>query len=225
QTVTAEDCYCPACGMPQFQYSAEENASGQPAPEPGQEPVRDAGTVAWKPALRAALLFAVPAGVLSSSASPAGVLGLLWMSAAASWAVAVYVRSQRPAWITLGAGARIGLVTGVLAAWMAFAVSGGTLFVQRFVLHQSSQMDAAWKANVAASQQFSQQLTGSMGSPDAAKAQTDQARIVGFMLSPGGHAGIEAFGFASNALFLIFFGMVGGSLGARLMARSRRPEI
>jgi hypothetical protein len=44
------------------------------------------------------------------------------------------------------------------------------------------------------------------------------------MLSPEGHAGIEAFGMASNALFLLLFAAGGGALGARLLARSRRPE-
>jgi hypothetical protein len=46
-----------------------------------------------------------------------------------------------------------------------------------------------------------------------------------FMLSPQGHAGIETFGMASNALFLLVFAAGGGAMGARLMARSRRPEI
>ena len=45
------------------------------------------------------------------------------------------------------------------------------------------------------------------------------------MLSPEGHAGIEAFGFAFNSLFLIFFAVAGGALGARMLARARRPEV
>jgi hypothetical protein len=45
------------------------------------------------------------------------------------------------------------------------------------------------------------------------------------MLSPEGHAGIEAFGFAANAFFLLFFAAAGGALGARLLARSRQPEV
>ena len=51
-------------------------------------------------------------------------------------------------WITIGAGARIGLVTGLLAAWLAFSVSGSALFVERFVLHQAAQIDSEWKTRV-----------------------------------------------------------------------------
>jgi hypothetical protein len=224
QTVEAEDCYCPSCGLPQLVYAAD-GPSGQNEPERWNEGARDAATINWKPALRAALLMAIPAGVLSSAASPAGRLGLIWMTAAATWAVVLYMRSQRPAWITLGAGARIGLVTGLLGAWLAFGVSGSALFVDRYVRHQSSQMDAEWKANVDLSQQMTQQWVAGMGAADAAQAQAVRAQFQAWMLSPEGHAGWEVFGVASNSLFLILFAVAGGAMGARLLARSRKPEI
>jgi hypothetical protein len=224
QTVQAENCYCPACGLPQLVYTTE-GPPGQAQPERWNEVVKDASVVDWKPALRAALLLAVPAGLLSSGVSPLGFFGLVWMAAAAAWAVVLYMRSQRPAWITIGAGVRIGLVTGLLAGWLAFGISGGTLFVERFVLHQSSQIDAEWKTRVGMSQQLTQQWTAEIGSADAAQAQAAKAQIQAFMLSPEGHAGIEAFGFAANAFFLLFFAAAGGALGARLLARSRQPEV
>jgi hypothetical protein len=216
QTVLAENCYCPACGLPQLVYPADAPA-GQPQPERWDGAARDAGSVDWKPALRAALLLAVPAGVLSSGISPLGGLGLFWMAAAAAWAVVLYMRSQRPAWITLGAGARVGLVTGLLAGWVAFGVSGGQLFVQRLVFHQATQIDAAWKASVEASQQ----LTAQMGIADAAQMQAQKA----LMLSPEGHAGFATFGFIFNSAFLLLFAAAGGALGARLMGRTRQPEV
>jgi hypothetical protein len=224
QTVQADSCYCPACGLPQLVYSAEA-VPGQAVVEVGGEPVRDASDVDWKTALRAALTFAVPAALLSSMAPPLGSMGLFWMSAAAAWAVVLYMRKQRPAWITIGAGARIGLVTGLLGGWLAFAISGGVLFVDRFVMHQSSQLDAEWKSNVEASQQLTQQWSAGLGSTDAAQLQTTRAQIEGWMLSPEGHAGWEAFGFAFNSIFLVLFAIAGGALGARFLARSRRPEI
>ncbi|MGA3080212.1 MAG: hypothetical protein ABSD44_02385 [Terracidiphilus sp.] len=228
QTVQAENCYCPACGLPQLVYAIE-GAPGQSQPERWNEAARDAATIDWKPALRAALLMAVPAGLLSSAASQAGSLGLFWMATAAGLAVVLYMRSQRPAWITLGAGARIGLVTGLLGGWLAFGVSGGQLFVQRFVLHQSSQIDANWKAFVEtyteSSQQMTQQLSSGMAAADAAQLQSNQAAIHAWMLSPEGHAGFETFGFILNAAFLILFAIAGGAMGARLLARTRRPEI
>jgi hypothetical protein len=224
QTIQAENCYCPACGLPQLVY-APDGAPGQAQPERLSEPVRDASAVDWKPGLRAALLLSIPAGLLSSGLSPVGVLGLFWMAAAAAWAVVLYVRNQKPAWITIGAGARIGLVTGLLAGWLAFSISGGTLFVQRYALHQSSQIDGEWKSRVDMSQQLTQQWTAGMNPADAAQAQATKTQIQNFMLSPEGHAGFECFGFAINAIFLLFFAAGGGALGARLLARNRRPEI
>jgi hypothetical protein len=221
QPVEAESCYCPACGLPQLVYTSEGGATGTTQPEKWNEAVRDASSVDWKPALRTAMLLAVPAGLLSCGISPVGVLGLFWMLAAATWAVTLYVRSQHPSWITMGAGARIGLVTGLIAGAVAFTVSGGALFVQRFVLHQAGTIDTEWKARVEASHQLTQQLVMQMGVLDAARLQAQKA----LMLSPEGHAGIEAFGMASNAFFLLLFAAGGGAMGARLLARSRRPEV
>jgi hypothetical protein len=226
QTTQAESCYCPHCGLPQLVYEGE-GASGQAAPEPRTGAARDASTIDWKPAMRAAITLAIPAGLLSCAISPVGVLGLFWMAGAAAWAVFLYMRNQRPAWITIGAGARIGLVTGLLAAWLAFATSGGALFVQRFVLHQSTQIDADWKTRVSMSQEMAQEWTAGMGSSDAAHAEAVALRtqVQAWMMSPWGHAGIETFGIAVNSLFLLFFAAGGGAVGARMLARRRRPEV
>lgn len=224
QAVEIENLYCPACGLPQLVYSVD-NSAGPVQPENWNEAVRDASSVDWKAALRAALMFAVPAGLLSSSASPMAFMGLLWMAAAAAWTVVLYVRGQRPAWITIGAGARIGLVTGLLGGWLAFGASGGALFVERFVLHQSSQIDGDWKTRVALSQQMSQEWSAGLGQADAAEMESARTQIQAYMLSPEGHAGWEAFSFATNSIFLLFFAVAGGALGARVLARTRRPEV
>src|ERR1700740_762400 len=102
QPVDAESCYCPACGLPQLVYTSEANP-GQTPQEKLIEAVSDASAVKWRPALRAAMLVAIPAGLLSSGISPVGTLGLFWMSAAAAWAVMIYNRGQRSPWITMGA--------------------------------------------------------------------------------------------------------------------------
>lgn len=224
QAVQADNCFCPTCGLPQLVY-APESSDGQAPAERWTDAVRDASVVDWKPAMRAALLLALPAGLLSSGLSPLGFFGLFWMAAAAAWAVVLYVRGQRPAWITVGAGARIGLVTGLLAAWLAFTISGGALFVQRFVLHQSSQIDSEWKTRVDTSQQMTQQWTSELEPSDAAEAQSVRTQVEAWMLSPSGHAGIETFSLAFNAVFLLFFAAGGGALGARLLARTRRTQV
>lgn len=224
QAVQTADCFCPSCGLPQLVYTAD-TENGQAPAERWTEAARDASMVEWKAAMRVAFLLALPAGLLSSGLSPVGVFGLFWMAAAAAWAVVLYVRGQGPAWITARAGARIGLVTGLLAAWLAFSISGGALFVQRFALHQSSQIDSEWKGRVDTSQQLTQQWASELEPADAAQAQSLRAQVQAWMLSPWGHAGIEVFGLAFNAVFLLFFAAGGGALGARMLARSRRPNL
>jgi hypothetical protein len=171
--------------------------------------------------MRASIALAVPAGLLSSGISPLSALGLMWMGLAAIWAVVLYVRSQRPAWITIGAGARIGLVTGIIAAWLAFGISGGVLFVERVAFHHSSTIDSEWKDRVEKSEQLTQQWAVQMGVADAAQATAQR----NWMLSPEGHAGFQTFGMATSCIFLVLFATAGGALGARLVGRSRRPEI
>jgi hypothetical protein len=225
QTIQADNCYCPACGLPQLVYSAE-GVAGQLQPDGRSEPVRDASSVDWKSALRAVLMLAIPAGLLSSSQSPLSSFGFFWMTAAAAGAVVLYMRSQRPAWITIGAGARIGLVTGLLGGWLAFGASGCELFLERDFLHQSSQIDASYKTYVLDTfQAKAQQSTAGMAASDAAQVQAQFAQIQAWVASPQGRSSIWTLGFAFNSSLLLFFAVGGGALGSRLLARSRRPEI
>jgi hypothetical protein len=214
-TLQAEDCYCATCGLPQLVYSADAAAApGQP--ERWNEVVRDASVVAWRPALRVVLLLAVPAGLLCSGLSPVSIFGLLWMAAAAAWAVILYVRNQQAPWITLGAGARIGLVTGILGGWIAAGTTGVTLVVMRFVLHHGIQIDSLWQGMV--KDEMSRQW---------AAAGVDAHTIAvyqGWLLSPEGRAGAALGGVLFLVTALIFFAVAGGALGARLMA-ARRPQV
>jgi len=225
QTVQDGNTFCPACGLPQLVYSEDADAApGQP--ERRAEAARDASMVDWKPAIRAACLLAVPAGLLSSASSPVSFFGVFWMAAAAAWAVTLYVRGgEGTAWITTGAGARIGLVTGLLAAWLAFSASGGALFTERYALHRGAQIDSEWKNRVEMSQQLTAQWQNGFGGTDAAQARDLRTQIEAWMESPWGHAGIETFGFAINGLLLVFFAVGGGALGARMTARMRRPQL
>ncbi|HEX4029159.1 MAG TPA: hypothetical protein VHX20_02295 [Terracidiphilus sp.] len=216
QTVQADSCYCPLCGLPQLVYSADD------APAPGQperwnQAVRDAGSIDWRPGLRLALSLAVPAGIVCSLLSPVNVLALLVMTASSAWVVRLYMRSQRPAWITIGAGARLGLVTGVLAGWTSAAASGVALYAARYWFHSGKMFDGFWETMV--SQQMVQQWT-SMGVDSQTIAVTRS-----LMLSPQGRAGgvLCALGFLVAAL--IIFSAAGGALGARFLGRPRRPEL
>ena len=216
QTVQAENCYCPVCGLPQLVYSAD-GSQGQGQPDRWNEAVRDAGSVDWKPALRSAVMLAIPAGLFCSLFSPISILGLPLMAATGAWVVVLYVRRQRPAWITMGAGARIGLVTGVLGGWTAAASTGITLFAMRFWFHQGAFYDDLWQNLV--NEQMSQQWT-TMG-VDAPTI----ALMKAWLLPPEGRAGWLLAAVSLLTVALLLFAVAGGALGARLLARSRRPEI
>lgn len=225
QPVEAENTFCPSCGLPQLVYTPDPD---NPAPQAERwtDAARDAGMVNWKQAMRFVLTLALPAGLLSSSSSPVAFFGLFWMASAAAWAVVLYVRAARgPAWLTTGAGARIGLVTGLLAAWIAFAASGGAQFVERYALHRSGEMDAEWKNRIEMSQQMTQEWASGMQPTDAAQAKELRNEVQAWMQSPWGHAGLQAFGYAFNGCFLLFFAAGGGALGARMLARRQRPQL
>jgi hypothetical protein len=216
QPVLPDNTFCPTCGMPQLVYSAEA-VPGQVPAERWNEPIRDASVVEWKRAMRSALIMAIPAGILCSLFSPVSIFGLIWMSVAAALAVSLYLRTQRPAWITVGAGARIGLVTGLLGGWMAAAASGITLFVMRFMLHEGKTLDDTWQTVI--TDQVVRQWT--MAGIDAQSILTYKA----WLLSPEGRAGSMLSAVLLLATALVFFAVGGGALGARFQARTRRPSV
>jgi hypothetical protein len=179
--------------------------------------MRDADSVAWKPAMRTAMILAVPAGLLCSMFSPFAVLGFFLIAATASWVVLLYVRSQSAPWLTTGAGARIGLVTGILGGWIAAATTAITLFVSRFFLHNGKAWDDVWLAVV---NQFQSQ---EQSTPGVDPQQI--AKISAGMLSPEGRAGWMLFFLSIVVGVLLVSAVAGGAIGARLLARSRRPGI
>jgi len=214
QTVQDGYCYCPNCGLPQLTYSAE-NAADATQRERWGEAVRDASAVDWSSALRSTFPLAVPAGILCSMLSPVGKFGLLVMGATAAWVVVLYMRRQRPTWISIGAGARIGLVTGVVGSWTAAAMTGLSLYAMRFWLHQGSAFDSFWQNLV--NEQMAQ------GNAVGADAQA-LAAFKAMLISPEGRAGMMLFGIAFLMATLVLIAIAGGALGARMLARSRRHE-
>jgi len=216
QAVQEGACYCPVCGLPQLVYSAE-NAAAQGQPERWNQAVRDAGSIDWRPGLKLALTLAVPAGIVCSLLSPVNVLALLVMTGTSAWVVALYMRSQQPAWITIGAGARLGLVTGMLAGWTSAAASGVMLYAMRYWFHSGKLFDDFWETMV--NQQMVQQWT-SVG----VDAQTIAITRT-LMLSPQGRAAGVLCALAFLVSALLIFSVAGGALGARFLGRPRRPEI
>lgn len=220
QTVEEGTSYCSYCGLPQLVYSAESASEPGGQPVRWNEAVRDASSVAWRPALRSALALALPAGVLCAFLAPVGIFGLLLMGATGAWTVSLYMRSQRPAWITVGAGARIGLVTGILGGWAAALTTGVTLFALRFWFHQGRIFDDFWNSVVTEqmNQQLSQQWTA-MG-----ESARSIALLKAWMLSPEGRAAWVLCAMSFLVAALLVCAVAGGALGARMQVR-RRPKV
>lgn len=215
QTVQPDDCFCPFCGLPQLVYS-DDGSAAQGQSERAAEAPRDASTIEWKLALRWALVLAIPAGVLSTAFTRAGLIGLLLMPIAATWVIALYMRGQRPAWITIGAGARIGVVTGIFGGWAAALTTGISLYAMRFWMHQGSVFDNMWQNQI---QQGSQQLAA-LGFDAQTIANTKL-----MMLSPQGRAASVLFNTGLMSLIILALAVAGGALGARLLGRPRRTQI
>ena len=205
--------YCPACGLPQLVYSTE-NSAGDGERDRWNEAVRDANTVDWRAAVRSILPLAIPTGILSSLLSPVDIFGVLLMGVAAAWAVALYARNLRPSWITVGAGVRIGLVTGVVGGWTAAAATGLSLYAMRFWLHKGDSFDSFWQSLV--NQQQAQ------GTAAGADAQT-LAALKAIMISPEGRAGFVLVAIALLVAMQLLFAIAGGALGARRLTRPPRP--
>lgn len=176
----------------------------------------DPSSVEWRSALRTAAILAIPAGLLSCGFSPVGLFGLFWIAAAAAWAVNIYVRRQRAAGITAGAGARIGLVTGLIAAWTSFGATGVAFVGMRYWFHQGPAFDQMWQAMV--NQSLQQQVQAMSADVQALNAFRN------LLLSPEGRAGLMLTGMLVLEIALLGFAAAGGALGARLIARSRSSQ-
>jgi hypothetical protein len=223
QALEEGSTYCPMCGLPHLVYQAETGA-GAAQPERTAEPIRDAASVAWKPAMSVAARLAIPAGIilailfLYSVFNEASFLGLpLLMAAAAAWVVAIYIRGQKPARLTIGAGARIGLVTGIFSAWTSTAICGLLLFGARYWFNAGKFIDDFWTNMV------NKQL-GDVWTAFGVDPQTT-ATLKAVVLTPQGRAEAFLSMAAELAVALLIFAIAGGALGARFLARPRPPEI
>jgi hypothetical protein len=217
--IDPENSYCSACGLPQLTYSSEETP-GPVSQQPWHEGGDDAGEVVWRTALRVALFMSIPAGFACSIVSPLGSYGFVWMAIASAWVVAIYVRRVQPPWITAGAGVRIGLVAGIFSAWFSFIISSGTLFTQRFFFHQGAEIDSQFKLFVVTFQKSYLPLVQQMN-PDPAELAKAQA-FVAWMRAPEGQAGLALLNLTIVSVILLIISMIGGVVGARLSARSRK---
>jgi len=220
------DRYCAVCGLPQLVYVAADvpqATSVEPVDRRngrgvGLEALTSPDGIVWRPALNAALTVAVPVGILCSGAYPLGALGIV---AGAAWAVSLYARWARPVDLSASTGARIGLVTGLLASWLMIALVGGGLWISRFILHDGGDVDSVWAAQA---DKVHRQLLAQPGSPSPESIQMAQ-RVQEIMLSAQGRAEVWLFGMMFLAAALVLLAVAGGTLGAKLASMPRRPVL
>ncbi len=228
------DRHCSTCGMAQIAcvLDASEETSAAPSwpTSAGAQPAPSETGIAWRLALNSAILLGIPAGLLCSSLSSIGQsLSILWMLAAAAWSVVIYARRARPGWITMGMGARIGFVTGLIASWLTLFVNGAALWLQRFPMRQGAQLDSDWSSLVARLMDQVAEINRQMAAQPGFSA-AEAAEITHFwsslLASPQGRAGFILFAFLFAAALLLLFAILGGVLGTRLLpAERRRPRV
>ena len=168
--------------------------SGQAQPERWDGVVRDASSIAWKPALSAALKLAIPAGVLCSPALAAGHPRSVLDGLRRNLGSGALSAQPAPGVDHYRCRARIGLVTGLLAGWPA-AASQRSPSLSAFFFHNPSHIDDLFVEQVS---RWSA-ITGRNGR--RRRRPTKPVTKGAVILSPEGHAGCGLFCLASFSRF------------------------
>jgi len=211
--LSASDMFCPNCGSPQLKFAQQEEAettSGGVRP-PGAPP--RAQGISWKDAILAALLVAVPAGLLSA----VSVLSwgcCLWVVGGAVLAIVLYHRRAPGFLLETRSGVRIGAVAGLIAAYSSVIATAIWRVFARYVLHQGHAIDQFYDAVI-------QQSTAFVKTNPDAEAQWHA--YVHFLMSPDGRAAYTLINAATTSVGIILFSAIGGALGVRLLAPRKTP--
>ena len=206
--LSASELFCPNCGSPQLKFAQQDEAEGDVAGArpPGTMP--RAQGISWKDAILAALLVAVPAGLLSAIS----VLSwgcCLWVVGGAALAIVVYHRRAPAFLLETRSGMRIGAIAGVIAAYSCVIATAAWRLFARFVLHQGYAIDQFYTSVIQQSTAFVQT------NPEA---QAQWRLYVHFLLSPDGRAAYTLMNAATTSLGIVLFSAFGGALGVRLLA-------
>jgi len=213
-TLSASELFCPTCGSPQLRFAQQDEAeSGYAGGRPAGKPPRAQG-ISWKDAILAALVVAIPAGLLSSVTVLQWAC-CLWVVGGAILAIMVYQRRAPGFLLETRSGVRIGAVAGLIAAYSCvIATAVGRVFA-RYVLHQGPEIDQFYNDVIKQSSALMQ------ANPDA---QAQWNITVHFLMSPDGRAAYTLMNAASISVGIIVFSAIGGALGVRLLA-PRKPTL
>src|ERR1700729_3624168 len=205
-TLSASDLFCPDCGSPQLKFAQQDETATEYTS--GRLPGARSQGIAWKEAIVAALLVAVPAGLLSS----VSVLSwgcCLWVVGGAVLSIVVYHRRAPSFLLETRSGVRIGAVAGLIAAYSSVVATAVWRVIARYVLHQGDAIDQFYDSVI------KQSTALVKTNPDA---QAQWQTYVHFLLSPDGRAAYTLMNAATTSAGIILFSAIGGALGVRLLA-------
>ncbi len=170
--------------------------------------------ISWKDAISAALVVAVPAGLLSA----VSVLSwgcCLWIVGGAVLSIFVYHRRAPGFVLETRSGVRIGAVAGLIAAYSSVIATAAWRVFSRFVLHQGQAIDEFY------AEVIKQSAAVVQANPDV---QAQWTSYMHFLMSPDGRAVYTLMNEATTAVAIIVFSAIGGALGVRLLA-PRKPTL
>ncbi len=207
-TLNPSELFCSTCGAPQLKFAQEEAADNNYAGSRPAGAVARVQGISWKDAILAALMVAVPAGLLSSIS----VLSwgcCLWVVGGAVLAISVYQKRAPGFLLETRSGIRIGAVAGLIAAYSSVIGTAIWRVFSRYVLHQGSEIDQFYDSVI-------QQSTALVQTNP--EAQEQWRGYVHFLMTPDGRAAYTLMNAATTSIGIILFSAIGGALGVRLLA-------
>jgi len=210
-TLASPEMFCPHCGAPQLRFEPSEEQL------PYQASANNSGThanlpVAWRPAVHVALMVAIPVGLLSSLLD----FGILWVLIGGFSVIALYQR-KTDSLVHPGVGWRVGMLVGVLAAFLSSMADGVSMVFERYGLRHGASIDQKLTS-------LTQQMTDQMVHQNPEAAQ-QIPWFIHFWQSPDGHAAVVLFMSAFAAAMMVAFSSLGGILGARVLSARKRVSL
>ncbi|MGH9617633.1 MAG: hypothetical protein ACRD28_12905, partial [Acidobacteriaceae bacterium] len=199
------------CGAPQIRYVADQADTTQPVNGTGlniDAAAESAKPLAWKTAIRIAVLVGAGVGVMSALLAAGSVL---WVAAGAVIVVGMYHRRRPLTQLSPRLGARVGALVGLIAAAVAFAGNAVLLVVQRYGMHQGSQIDA----------QLTSIVKQAAARASAMDPQAPVSAFTNFWLSAQGRVGLILLTMAFLSTLIVLFAIAGGVLGGQIYRASR----
>lgn len=187
-------------------------------PQPAVRPNGDLHLVQWRAAIVAALLVAIPVGLLSALTRTSSLFPI-----GGGFAVMAIYRQRTTAFTDGRIGWRVGGVLGAISAFFASLAWAVQLLIERFLLHQGAAID---QASQAAAQQAVDSMTKSMATqgPEPPEMLHMLQNFMHFLLSPDGYAWSQLITVVVMSLGIILFAAAGGAIAGRLLAMRTRVQ-